>query len=63
VSSFSDKPRRELTAQVRPNMTLDTIITLEALQKDRALGKTIEQLLHESPTFQKKKEELKRFKE
>lgn len=62
MSSFNDKPKRELTAQIRPSLTLDTIITLEALQKDMPLGKTIENLLNESPTYQKKKEELRRFK-
>lgn len=59
---IKEKPKRELTAQVRPSLPIDTIIILEALQKDMPLGKTIENLLSESPTYQKKKEELRRFK-
>lgn len=56
------RPLKQHTTQIRPSVTIDTAITLEALQKDRTLGKTVEELLEESPTYQKKKEELKRFK-
>lgn len=51
------------TTQIRPSITLDTAITLEALTKDKPLGLTIEQLLEESPTYRLKKEQLKNFKE
>ena len=51
------------TTQIRPSITVDTAVTLEALSKDNPLGLTIEQLLEESPTFKKKKEQLKSFKE
>lgn len=56
---MSQKPH---TTQIRPSVEIDTAITLEALQKDNPLGRTLEELLKESPTFQKKKEELKQFK-
>ena len=49
--------------QIRPSVTVDTAITLEALTKDNPLGLTLEQLLEESPTFKKKKEQLREFKE
>ena len=51
------------TTQIRPSITLDAAITLEALAKDKPLGLTIEQLLEESPTYRLKKEQLKSFKE
>ncbi len=54
--------KRPITAQVRPSLELDTIITLEALQKDKTLGKTLEQLLNSCPEFMEKKKELIRFK-
>lgn len=57
------KVPKPYTTQIRPSVTVDTAITLEALSKDNPLGLTIEQLLEESPTFQKKKEQLKSFKE
>jgi len=56
---MSQKPH---TTQIRPSVEIDTAITLEALQKDKPLGKTVEELLEESPTYQKKKKELQRFK-
>ena len=54
--------QKPITAQVRANLEVDNIIVLEALKKDDALGKTLEKLLEESPTFQKKKQELNHFK-
>lgn len=51
------------TTQIRPSITVDTAVTLEALAKDKPLGLTIEQLLEESPTYRLKKEQLKNFKE
>ncbi len=53
---------KTITAQIRPSLTLDTIITLEALQKNNPLGKTLEELLNESQTFKEKKQQLKEFK-
>lgn len=53
---------KQHTTQIRPSVFIDTAITLEALQKDKGLGKTLEELLEESPTYQKKKEELQKFK-
>ncbi|AXH14253.1 hypothetical protein CP985_09085 [Malaciobacter mytili LMG 24559] len=61
--SINEKNRKAITAQVRPSLEIETIITLEALQKSMPLGKTIEELLKESATFMKKKEELMNFKE
>lgn len=51
------------TTQIRPSVTLDAAITLEALAKDKPLGLTIEQLLNESPTYKMKKQQLQDFKE
>lgn len=51
------------TAQIRPSVTVDTIMILESLAKDKPLGLTIEQLLEESPTYRLKKKQLKDFKE
>lgn len=60
--SQEERPGKKITAQIRPSMTIDDIITLEALQKGKPLGKIISELLKESPTFTEKQEELKRFK-
>ena len=54
---------RPNTTQIRPSITVDTAITLEALAKDKPLGLTLEQLLEESPTYRMKKQQLKDFKE
>lgn len=51
------------TAQIRPSITVDTIMILESIAKDKPLGLTIEQLLEESPTYRMKKQQLKDFKE
>lgn len=51
------------TTQIRPSITTDTSVILDAIAKDKPLGLTIEQLLEESPTFKRKKEQLKEFKE
>lgn len=57
------KVPKPYTTQIRPSVTVDTAITLEALSKDKPLGLTIEQLLEESPTYRLKKQQLKDFKE
>ena len=44
------------TAQIRPSITVDTIMILESIAKDKPLGLTIEQLLEESPTYRMKKQ-------
>jgi|GEM_PF-1955506 len=51
------------TTQIRPSISVDTLIILEALSKGEPLGLTIERLLNESPTFLNKKEQLNLFKE
>lgn len=54
---------RPITAQIRPSLELDTIITLEALQKGKEpLGRTLEELLNTIPEFIQKKKELQEFK-
>lgn len=53
---------RPITAQIRPSLELDTIIILESLQKDKTLGKTLEQLLNSCPEFMQKKKQLQEFK-
>ncbi len=58
--SRAQKPN---TTQIRPSITVDAVVTLEALAKDKPLGLTIEQLLEESPTYRMKKQQLKDFKE
>ncbi len=57
------RPQKPYTAQIRPSVKTDTIVVLEALQKDGELGKTIESLLEESPTYKQKEKQLKEFKE
>lgn len=51
------------TTQIRPSVTVDTLVVLDAINKGQGLGMTIEKLLLESPTFRKKQEAFKRFKE
>jgi len=53
---------KKYTTQIRPSISVDTLIILEALRNKEPLGITIEKLLNESPTFKKKKEELNLFK-
>jgi len=51
------------TTQIRPSISVDTLIILEALsKKGEPLGLTIEKLLNESPTFLNKKTQLNLFK-
>ena len=51
-----------IKAQIRPSLKLDTIVILQALQKDKPLGETLEELLKSCPEFVRKKEELILFK-
>jgi len=53
---------KKYTTQIRPSISVDTLIILEALRDKEPLGITIERLLLESSTFKKKKDELNLFK-
>lgn len=57
------KAQKSHTTQIRPSVKVDTSVILESIAKGKPLGFTLEQLLEESPTFQKKKEDLQKFKD
>lgn len=57
------KEQRPNTTQIRPSITVDTLIILETLAKGEPIGIIIEKLLNESETFKHKKQQLKEFKE
>jgi hypothetical protein len=49
------KPNR---IQIRPSVKIETSVILDLIKDEDELGITLEQLLDESKTFKKKKEQL-----
>jgi hypothetical protein len=56
--------RKQPTVQLRGSVKIDTVVVLETIanEKGKRIGETLEALLQESETFQKKMRELLSFK-
>lgn len=56
------KTPKVYTTQIRPSVNIDTALILERIAKTKPIGTVLDELLRESPTYQKELQKLLDFK-